>query len=71
MKMTWQFSVGSKFEEIRWNGQPTGKKGIVKYLRDDAHERTYAHHEGRFHYHVEFDDGSFETYMSQNDMLHL
>lgn len=56
---------GQRFKNS-WNK----KIGIIKYLRDDESERairlTDPSHQ---YYHVDYDDGSFETYESRDNMV--
>lgn len=43
------------------------KRGQVRRMRDDSHECEF----GRcYHYSVDFDDRSFETYQSESRMVH-
>jgi hypothetical protein len=53
------FSKGDKFVDMN------GQVGIVKYLRDDSHERKLRKGDpNHYYYYVEYDD-SFETYYSE------
>jgi hypothetical protein len=49
----------------------TGQGGVVVKVRDDAYERkqrevdsTHPHY-----YHVEYDDGNFDTYVNENALF--
>lgn len=59
------FSEGDKFV-----CKYSGKTGTVRNLRNDQYEKTQrltnSYH---YYYHVDFDDGSFETYQSQQSMI--
>jgi hypothetical protein len=41
------------------------KNGTIKSLRDDAYEKEQRKNGGDYHYNVDFDDGSFDTYVAQ------
>ena len=43
--------------------------GTVERLRDNQHERQNSWPMGFYHYSVTFEDGSFETYLSETDMI--
>ncbi len=44
------------------------KSGIIRYLRNDEHEKNCRHHNPSHHYYfVDYDDGTFDTYVSGND----
>ncbi|VVU94741.1 hypothetical protein CPAV1605_466 [seawater metagenome] len=46
-----------------------GKKGTVRRLRNDSHEQSKRRTDPTHHYfHVDYDDGTFETYQSQDFM---
>jgi hypothetical protein len=47
------------------------KKGIVRYLRDDAYEKEHSWPNGDFHYFVDFKDGNFITYFNQYTMIKI
>jgi len=60
------------FPNDRFYNKFNNKIGTVKYLRDDTREKymrniNFSH----YYYHVHYDDGSFETYLYQNDMIQL
>lgn len=62
-----QFFPGQKFRCIY-----NGKTGTIKYLRDDSHEKkSRALNPSHYYYHVDFDDGSFETYIYGKNMVHI
>jgi hypothetical protein len=48
--------------------QKLGKTGTIKGIKDDEWERKKS---GTRHYHVEYDDGSFDTYESENDLIEI
>ena len=49
-----------------------GKLGTVKYLRDDDYEKSKRRTDStHYYYSVDFDDGSFETYLGQYYMVHI
>lgn len=57
------FTSGSRFLYTNHIGS---KYGTVKYLRDDTYEKKKREADPKhYYYHVDFDDGSFETYLSQ------
>ena len=56
------FHTGDKFK-VKY--EPS-KTGTVRYLRDDKYERDL--NPRVFHYHVDFNDGSFETYFNEDNM---
>jgi hypothetical protein len=46
------------------------KKGIVKYLRNDTREKSLRQLDPtRYYYFIEYDDNSFDTYVSANDFF--
>ena len=47
------------------------KKGVVVRLRSDEYEKKNCLPNGNYHYSVTFDDGTFETYLSESDMKKL
>ena len=50
----------------------TNKIGTVKRLRNDEYERRQRmSNKEHFYYHVDYDDGSFETYENQMSMVKL
>ena len=57
-----RFNQGDKFRNTN-----TGKIGTVLTLRSDRHEQqtSWTMSPPRYHYHVDYDDGSFETYESE------
>lgn len=57
------FKSGDRFEN-----SCTGKTGTVRSLRNDEWERKYSKTR---HYHVDYDDGSFETYQSELNMVKM
>jgi signal peptidase I len=59
-----KFGPGDRFIRISNN-----KMGTVNRVRDDTWERTNAWIYGHIHYSVTFDDGSFETYLDENEMI--
>lgn len=53
------FTAGQRF-----NCKSNNKCGTVRYLRDDSHEKQMRKSDpNHYYYHVDFDDGSFETYI--------
>ena len=47
----------------------TGKRGTVERLRDDAYERgRRCANPGHYFYSINFDDGTFDTYIAQTDL---
>jgi len=57
------FNEGDKFKLIN---QGLSKNGTVRYLRNDTYEQNK--NPRTFNYHVDFDDGTFDTYLSEKDM---
>jgi hypothetical protein len=48
------------------------RTGTVEYLRDDSYERARrAADAGHYFYSVRYDDGEFDTYVAQSDILPL
>jgi len=49
------------------------KYGKIVSLRDDTYERKerLKNPNHPFYYHVQFDDGSFDTYISSNDLTRI
>lgn len=45
------------------------KKGIINYLRNDKWERDNSHNQGAYYYSVNWDDGTFETYQSERNLV--
>jgi hypothetical protein len=45
--------------------------GTVRGLRNDSHERQYNWPQNIYYYHVDFNDGSFETYLSEDMMVKI
>lgn len=46
------------------------KKGIIKYLRDDEYEKSRRlSNPAHYCYFIEYDDKSFDTYVSVNDFI--
>lgn len=68
MQTTMKFMTGERFNAI---GTNKSESGVVIRLRDDAHERTYNHANGNYYYSVEFDNGNFESYFSEENMQKL
>jgi hypothetical protein len=63
------FQVGSRVAFCYFKGmkcQRLGKIGTIVNVRDDEWERRNA---VCCHYHVEYDDGSFDTYVSENNLV--
>jgi len=59
------FQEGSRFRHIN-HGSRANKLGTVKYLRNDSLEQMKrAADPNHYYYHVDFDDGTFETYLGQ------
>lgn len=53
-----QFESGQRFINTR-----TNQTGTIKYLRNDERERNIRLlNNNHYYYHVDYDDGSFETY---------
>lgn len=49
---------------------PLGKKGTVRDLRDDDHEKKWRKgNKTHYRYSVAFEDGSYDTYQLQSSML--
>lgn len=63
------FNKGQRFQVVDILKKPTGKFGVITYLRDDHYEKENNHKRDVYYYHVEFDDGSVETYLNQNDII--
>lgn len=52
------YSQGQRFVNTH-----TKKTGTIKYLRDDEYEKNQRKsNPAHYYYHVDYDDGSFETY---------
>ena len=64
------FSKGDKFNWFNLDGS-INKSGIIKYLRNDEWEKENSHKKGNYYYSVDFTDGSFETYLSENVMVKI
>ena len=65
------FAPGQRFRHIDI-GTRAHKYGTVRYLRDDTHEKeSRAHDPTHYYYHVDFDDDTFETYLSQMYMAEV
>lgn len=65
--MTQLFSEGDRFVN-KYNG----KVGNIRRLRDDQYEQTQRlTNPDHYYYSVDYDDGSFETYESQQSMVPL
>ena len=60
------FSNGEVFQV-----RNTLKMGTVRKLRSDSHERQYNWPQNIYYYHVDFNDGSFETYLSEDMMVKI
>ena len=57
------FKPGSRF---LYKSAVGSKYGTVRYLRDDTYEKNMRATDcNHYYYHVDFDDGSFETYLYQ------
>ena len=62
-----QFFSGQKFR-CKFNG----KFGTIRCLRDDMYEKKARISDPtHYYYHVDFDDGSFETYMNGRYLVHI
>ena len=62
-----KFVTGDKFININ-----TNKKGTVRRLRDDDYEKLQRKNDlTHYYYHVDYDDGSFETYEGEKNMIPL
>lgn len=65
------FAPGQRFRHIDM-GTRANKYGTVRYLRDDTREKANrAHNPTHYYYHVDFDDNTFETYLSQSYMAEV
>ena len=65
------FRIGTRVALCYFKGmacQELGKTGTIKEIKDDEWERKNA---VTRHYHVEYDDGSFDTYESENDLIEI
>jgi|APSaa5957512535_1039671.scaffolds.fasta_scaffold242838_2 hypothetical protein len=51
--------------------QMLDKTGTVRNLRDDGYERKNRTNKDPYHYYVDFDDRTFETYLSETWMKKL
>ena len=61
------FYKGSRFKDLR-----NGKEGTVQSLRDGELEQHYRRSDPtHYHYVVNYDDGSFESYLGQHNMILL
>lgn len=60
------FQPSEKFVRIS-----SSKNGTVVRLRSDEYETNNCWPNGNYHYSVNFDDGTFETYLSEYDMKKL
>lgn len=59
------FHEGSRFRHIN-HGLSSNKIGTVKALRNDSFEKMSRNtNPNHYYYHVDFDDGTFETYLGQ------
>lgn len=60
-----RFYEGDKFIDIISN-----KTGTVKKLHNNQHEQIIREQDPmHFNYHVQYDDGTVETYLNQNQMI--
>ncbi len=61
------FYKGSRFKDLR-----SGKEGTVQSLRDNELEQYYRLSDPTHYYYlINYDDGSFETYLGQHNMILL
>ncbi len=68
--MTDRFSSGDRVALIGVN-EIVKKKGKIRRLRDDRYERTNCWAYGKYHYSVDYDDGTFETYESGDNLKRI
>lgn len=61
------YSQGEKIYDIYKK-----KSGIIKHLRDDSREKSLRQTDpNHYYYFIEYDDGSFDTYVSYNNFIVL
>lgn len=63
------FRVGTRVAICYHKGLPfqtLGKTGTIKEMKNDEWERKNA---VTRHYYVDYDDGSFDTYVSEEDLV--
>ena len=59
------FHEGSRFRHVN-HGLRSNKIGTVRNLRNDSLEKmSRTTNPNHYYYHVDFDDGTFETYLGQ------
>ena len=64
------FNRGDRFQHIN-QGVKANLWGTVRYLRDDEYEiNARISDPSHYYYYVDFDDGTFETYLNQMYMIH-
>lgn len=63
-----EFYPGDRF--FIQKGDLTIKYGTVRRLRDDKHEQESWKNGGDYFYSVDFDDGTFDTYVPQQSMIY-
>jgi hypothetical protein len=63
-----KFNPGDRFRNTM-----NGKTGIIRRLRSDSHEQntSWRMNPPQYHYHVDYDNGSFETYESEMFMQQI
>ena len=61
------FHEGSRFENLH-----SHKKGTVNYFRNNEYEINKRKSDpSRYYYSVNYDDGKFESYLHQSDMINI
>lgn len=64
--------MNNKFVESYRIVTDSGKIGTINYLRNDSYEKSIRLEDPTHYYYcVDFDDDSFETYMSEKEMIFL
>lgn len=59
------YSIGEQIYDIYKK-----KSGIVKYLRNDSHEKSTRQYDPtHYYYFIEYDDGDFDTYVSVKNFI--
>lgn len=61
------FATGDKVYDMHKKA-----RGTIKYLRNDEYERVQrSQNSSHYYYYVEYDDGSFNTYVAKQDLVKI
>ena len=66
-----KFQTGERIGLFNFFTKKITKTGTINYLRNDSWEKKNNHPSGKFYYSVNYDDGSFETYQNESDLIKL